>query len=83
MNKSILYSALVLVGLVNSRISNGFCPNVELQANFDAAKYVGTWFNGAKDVDSPFENGYCEQQRIGINTDGTLGVYNSQFDNET
>ena len=83
MYKAIILAALASVGLVCARISVGQCGTPALQANFDATKYVGTWFQVAKDKTSPFENGNCEQARYSINADGTLRVFNSQFDNST
>lgn len=83
MFKSLIIAALAIVGAVNARISSGTCGTPQLQANFDATKYVGTWFNVAKDKNSPFENGNCEQARYSINADGTLRVFNSMFDNST
>jgi apolipoprotein D and lipocalin family protein len=78
-----LTAALAVLGMVNARISSGVCSTPELQAGFDATKYTGTWFNAAKDKNSPFENGNCEQARYSINADGTLRVYNSMYDNAT
>jgi lipocalin len=84
MQKTLLFTAtLAVLGMVNARISSGVCTTPQLQPAFDATKYTGTWFNAAKDKTSPFENGYCEQARYSINTDGTLRVYNSMFDNAT
>ncbi len=83
MYKVLALAALALVGSVNARISAGQCGTPALQENFDATKYVGTWFQVAKDKNSPFENGNCEQARYSINADGTLRVFNSQFDNST
>ena len=83
MFKALILASLALVGAVNGRISGEQCTNPALQQNFDATKYTGTWFNVAKDKTSPFENGNCEQARYSINADGTLRVYNSQFDNST
>ena len=83
MYKVIVLAALALVGSVNARISGGQCGTPALQSNFDATKYTGTWFQAAKDKNSPFENGNCEQARYTINADGTLRVFNSQYDNST
>ncbi len=83
MYKSLIVAALAIIGAVNGRISAGHCGNPQLQQNFDATKYTGTWFNAAKDKTSPFENGNCEQARYSINADGTLRVFNTQYDNST
>jgi lipocalin len=78
-----LTAALAVLGMVNARSSDGVCSTPELQAGFDATKYIGTWFNAATDKNAPYENGNCEQSRLSPNADGTLRVYNSQFGNET
>ena len=83
MFKSIVLASIVLIGAVSARTSTGNCPAVQLQDKFDATKYTGAWFQVGKDKNSPFENGYCEQARYSINDDGTLKVYNSQYNNET
>ena len=79
----ILSSVVALIGFASSRYSTGQCPQVELQSNFDATKYTGVWFQAAKDMNSPFENGNCEQARYAINVDGTLNVFNTQYSNDT
>jgi lipocalin len=79
----ILAAALAVLGMVNARTSNGACSAPALQADFDAIKYQGTWFQAAKDVYSPDENGNCAQTRFIVNSDGTLNLRNSQFDNAT
>ena len=83
MYKAFIFAALAVFGVVNARTSPGLCTNPQLQENFDATKYTGTWFNYGKDKNALFENGNCEQARYSINTDGTLRVYNSQFNNDT
>lgn len=84
MNRAaILIAAALLIGSVSCRYSTGQCATIPLQENFDASKYTGVWYQVAKDVSSPFENGYCEQARYSINQDGSLKVFNTQFDNET
>ena len=72
---------VALVGAASAYFTTGSCSQVELQANFDATRYTGAWFQVAKDAESPFENGVCEQARYAINPDGTLNVFNTQFDN--
>ncbi len=83
MYKAFIFAALAVLGVVNARTSGGLCSNPQLQENFDATKYTGAWFNVGKDPTSVFENGNCEQARYSINTDGTLRVYNSQYNNDT
>jgi apolipoprotein D and lipocalin family protein len=83
MQKTLILATVALIGSVSAKYSSGQCTTPQLQENFDATKYVGTWFQVAKDKNSPFENGNCEQARYAINADGTLNVFNTQFNNET
>jgi lipocalin len=39
-----LTAALAVLGMVSARKSDGVCSTPELQADFDATKYSGTWF---------------------------------------
>ena len=78
-----LAAALAVFGMINARSSPGACGTPQLQPAFDATRYTGLWFNVARDKNSPFENGNCEQTRYSINADRTLRVINSQFDNAT
>ena len=82
MHKIVLLTA-ALAAFATARTSGGQCTTPQLQPNFDATKYTGAWFNAARDKQSIFENGNCEQARYSINADGTLRVYNSQYDNAT
>ena len=82
MHKILLFTA-ALTAIVTARTSGGQCSDPQLQPNFDATKYTGVWFNAGRDKMSVFENGNCEQARYSINADGTLRVYNSQYDNAT
>jgi apolipoprotein D and lipocalin family protein len=79
MLKSIFYSALALVGIVNAGVSTGACPTPDLQANFDATKYMGLWHEQARDKTMPWESYDCQQARYSINADGTVAVHNSQY----
>ena len=83
MHKALILAIAALIGTVSSRYSTGQCTTPQLQENFDATKYTGAWFQVAKDRNSPFENGNCEQARYSINADGTLKVFNTQFSNDT
>ena len=35
---------------------------------------MGTWFQTAKDLNSPMENGNCAQSRYTLNPDGTIRI---------
>lgn len=79
MFKKIVFATLALVGLVNAGITTGSCPSPALQQNFDASKYLGLWFEQARDAGMPWESNDCQQARYSLNADGTVKVHNSQY----
>ncbi len=79
MLKTIAAVTLSIFGLANAGVSTGKCQEVALQENFDVSQYLGLWYEQARDKLMPFEQGNCQQARYTLNTDGTLGVYNTQF----
>jgi len=82
MFKKIVFATLALVGLVNAGITTGSCPAPALQENFDAVKYMGTWWEQARDAGMPWESNDCQQARYSLNADGTVKVHNSQYNPE-
>ncbi len=82
MHKVLILTAAI-AAFVNARTSDGACTPVPLQTNFDITKYTGVWFSQAVDKEAKFENRYCEQARYSQNSDGTIRVYNSQYENAT
>ena len=80
MIKTALISALAMVGIANAYISSGQCPTPTLKASFDAVKYMGLWYEQARDGGMPWESNDCQQARYSLNTDGTVAVKNSQYD---
>ena len=79
----VLAISIALMTSVTAKISNGTCATPTLQPDFNPTKYLGIWFQVAKDLNSPSENGNCAQSRYSLNTNGSLAVANSQFINET
>ena len=79
--KNLFISAMTLsfLGLVSSKISKGKCQTVELQENFDAQRYLGVWYELARDKTIPFEQGECNQATYSLNEDGTLAVLNTEY----
>jgi lipocalin len=72
-----LTMALALLGVSMAAYSSGSCPKIQLQENFDATKYVGTWFEHARDKGMPWESGNCQQARYSLKEDGSLKVFNT------
>ncbi|TNV78151.1 hypothetical protein FGO68_gene14548 [Halteria grandinella] len=83
MHKTVILAALALVGLVNAGISSGQCPSPALKTPFDATKYVGLWWEQARDSTMPWESNDCQQARYALNADGTVAVHNSQYNPNT
>lgn len=79
MFKTAIIAALAMVGLVNAGLSSGQCPTPALKDNFDATKYVGLWYEQARDGSMPWESNDCQQARYALNADGTVAVHNSQY----
>ena len=74
---------LALLGVSQAKNSLGSCPTPALQQNFDAVKYTGVWFEQIRDGGMPWEFDDCQQARYTLNEDGTVGVYNTQFNTKT
>jgi apolipoprotein D and lipocalin family protein len=74
---------LSFVGQAAAKWSLGACASPTLQSGFDSSQYVGTWYEFARDEKIPFEYGDCTQARYSLNTDGTLNVHNSLFNEKT
>lgn len=85
MKKNVLIgsaAALVLGGLVYTLLvlTTEGCPDVELQADFNALRYTGLWYEHGRDRSIRFEKGDCQQARYGteeIESKGRLSVVNS------
>ena len=75
MHKIIALASIALLGSVSAKISSGTnCPTPSLQRDFDPHRYTGTWFQAAKDLNSPFENGNCAQTRYSLMSNGSISV---------
>lgn len=82
-NILIVGTTLSLLGLAQCGFGLGKCPQVKLQDNFDATQYTGVWFEQARDKGMPWESGNCQQARYTLKDDGSLKVYNTQFNEKT
>lgn len=80
MFKNILsLGALAFLGFASATKSSGTCQQVKLQENFDATRYMGTWFEQARDQGMIFQHYDCSQAHYTLNADGTIAVLNSEF----
>ena len=56
----------------------GACPDVQLQEPFDITRYVGKWYEYARDKATFYEKGECVQAKYTLQTDRTIQVRNMQ-----
>ncbi|XP_046992006.1 apolipoprotein D-like [Schistocerca americana] len=63
--------------------STGPCPNVTLVSNFDAAAYLGKWYEQYRFFAIFEGDGECVTATYTDNGDGTVGVENAMIDPET
>ncbi len=59
-------------------VSNGSCPNVQVQKNFQVNSYLGKWYSYQQSAS--FSVGSCGIVQYGLNPNGTVSVLNSQID---
>jgi len=60
----------------------GSCVDIELQKDFNATRYTGTWFEQARDKTMLFEQYDCQQARYSLQGSGLL-VHNTQYNPTT
>ena len=58
-NILLLVATVTLVSMALGKTSLGKCPTPALKSPFDATKYIGTWYEIARDKSFIFENGNC------------------------
>ncbi|XP_034412135.1 apolipoprotein Da, duplicate 2 [Cyclopterus lumpus] len=59
------------------------CPKPAVQANFDASKYLGKWYEIMK-LPTSFQKGECSIATYSLKSHGVIGVLNSELlDNGT
>eukprot|EP00347_Sterkiella_histriomuscorum_P009704 403340199 len=86
MQKSIIFisATLALLGVTSATYSLGACPKPQLQQDFDINRYLGAWFEQARDHSIPWEHGTCPQARYQLKDDGlSLAVINSEYNEKT
>ena len=71
---------LCLLGLTSAGFAQGGCPKVPLQENFDVNRYVGVWYEAARDKNFPQEKFDCNNAQYSLNDDNTLRVHNQEYD---
>lgn len=59
-------------------IMPGRCPQPAVQNNFDAARYLGTWFEIQK-LPHSFQKGECSTATYSLKSPGVVGVLNREL----
>uniref|UniRef100_A0A3Q1HHN3 Apolipoprotein D n=1 Tax=Acanthochromis polyacanthus TaxID=80966 RepID=A0A3Q1HHN3_9TELE len=56
----------------------GRCPKPSVQKNFDAARYLGTWYE-IKKLPHTFQKGECSTATYSLKSPGVVGVLNKEL----
>ncbi|XP_062285381.1 apolipoprotein D-like [Scomber scombrus] len=56
----------------------GKCPKPDVQANFDATRYIGKWYE-IKKLPTAFQKGQCATATYSLKSPGVIGVLNSEL----
>ncbi|KAK7944716.1 hypothetical protein WMY93_000444 [Mugilogobius chulae] len=59
-------------------IMPGRCPQPAVQKDFDAARYLGTWFDITK-LPMSFQKGQCSTATYTLQSPGVVGVFNREL----
>ncbi|XP_076004301.1 apolipoprotein D-like [Genypterus blacodes] len=79
--KAIQVISLTLLSVLAANaqvIMPGKCPTPAVQENFDAARYLGKWFDIQK-VPQPFQKGECSTALYSLKSPGVVGVLNREL----
>ena len=77
MNKIFVMIALAGLALAES------CPDPQLQEDFQAAPYMGQWYEQMRTKAMPFQKYDCDTARYNLQADGSVAVLNSEFNPNT
>uniref|UniRef100_A0A7N6B2A8 Apolipoprotein D n=1 Tax=Anabas testudineus TaxID=64144 RepID=A0A7N6B2A8_ANATE len=74
----VTFLALLFVLTANAQvIKPGRCPVPAVQEKFDAAQYLGTWYEIQK-LPNTFQRGECSTATYSLNSPGVVGVLNRE-----
>ena len=77
MNKFI-YSLLLSLTILSAESKSGKCPNLNLQKEFDSARYVGLWYEHSRAIWSPGEIGECSTVEYKTQENSLFKVLNTE-----
>ncbi|XP_038151899.1 apolipoprotein Da, duplicate 2 [Cyprinodon tularosa] len=69
---------LLVAGGSTQVIKSGRCPNPAVQANFDASRYLGKWYEIQK-LPTNFQKGQCATATYTLKSPGVISVLNSEL----
>ena len=75
-------SKLILIALLFFSfpvMGNKSCPVINLQEDFNPARYMGVWYEQMRDKKIKFEKFDCVHAKYTLLEDNTVTVYNAQF----
>lgn len=55
------------------------CPKFERLQNFDADRYLGTWYQAYRDRRDPFQTGECGCTKYTASADGTIKIESTEW----
>jgi apolipoprotein D and lipocalin family protein len=75
--KTLVFLTLITFSLCGWRL--GRCPKIDREkGTFDPSRYMGKWFEQARDKAFVFSKGECVQADYSINQKGNVNVHNSE-----
>lgn len=76
---SILIVCFAFLQLSSAKFNWGGCPTLSKVQNFDLSRFLGDWFEAARDASAPFESGECSIAHYELTEAGTVKVVNSEY----
>nr|XP_040028339.1 apolipoprotein D-like [Gasterosteus aculeatus aculeatus]XP_040028340.1 apolipoprotein D-like [Gasterosteus aculeatus aculeatus] len=75
----VIFLTLLVVLVTSAQVlKSGKCPKPAVQANFDASKYLGKWYE-IKKLPNRFQLGECSTALYNLKSPGVIEVLNSEL----
>ncbi|KAL6104002.1 uncharacterized protein ACO6RY_13824 [Pungitius sinensis] len=75
----VIFLTLMVVLVTSAQVlKSGKCPTPDVQANFDASKYLEKWYE-IKKLPNPFQEGECSTAFYSLKSPGVIEVLNSEL----
>ena len=82
MNAQKLLKAFAFIMVLLFTQVSSKCPNIKLQEDFDAERYMGNWYEMVRSNSIRFEKYDCVKAHYSFLGNGKVSVSNSQYDEE-